>query len=227
MARCPPPLLPNIPNGRAPGTEARPWPVAHACAHGFENVMTRHNRNYVTNSVELRDLPAPAYAQDGATRGRSTCRQATSTLISTLIPPTPHRPPTPHGTSWSSPLGAPRSTYRTSTCTSFQSPDAISPCDWHQFQSAVSVGTSFSRQFQSAPVSVGTVSVGSFSRRSFSRARPGRSSQPLESKSWAPLPLRSRQTRRCRTTRHHRVGGLWAAVRGARAWGRAPGGRTA
>ena len=64
-------------------------------------------------------------------------------------PPTPHRPPTPHGTSWSSPLGAPRSTYRTSTCTSFQSPDAISPCDRHQFQFA--------------PVSVGTVSVGAVS----------------------------------------------------------------
>jgi hypothetical protein len=184
MSPAPPAQYPKRPgsrNGSAP------------VAHGFDTVMTRAIIGITLRTLELRDLPAPAYAHDGASRGRSTCRRGDLHAHLDAHPPHPssphpswHKPDLhahldahpPHPSSPPPPLmaqaGAPRSTYRnyrTSTCTSFQSPDAISPCDRHQFQSAVSVG--------------------SFSRHSFSRARPGRSSQPLESKSWAPLPLRS------------------------------------
>ena len=157
MSPAPPAQYPKRPgsrNGSAP------------VAHGFElSIMTRHNRNYVTNTRVAG--PAGSGVRPRRRLSREVYLPARRPPRSSRrsSPPTPHRPPTTHGTSWSSPLGAPRSTYRTSTCTSFQSPDAISPCDRHQFQSApVSVGT----------VSVGTVSVGLVQARLRSRRNRSR-----------------------------------------------------
>jgi len=167
MSPAPPAQYPKRPgsrNGSAP------------VAHGFDNDSAIIG--ITLRTLELRDLPAPAYAHDGASRGRSTCRRGDLHAHLDAHPPSPHPSSPPHP-SWHKLELSPGSStlhlpyiYLHVIYTSFQSPDAISPCDRHQFQSAVSVGTSFSRH-------------------SFSRARPGPSSQPSESKSWAPLPLRS------------------------------------